>query len=182
MRRTTALLAAALLLTLSGCTGADPAPAAPAPPSAAPPSAAPGAQAPPVASLEIATSNAQDQVVTLRFDVVSLERDGADTRLALRIANLSDEFEYRPGADLSAGAIGDFTLSGVSLIDLTTDLRHLVLTDTAGGCVCSDVGSTTVPAGSAVDVRASYPSPAADEVDIQLGELGIVPAVAVSDR
>lgn len=182
MRHTTALLA--LALTLAACTSAEPTPAG-APPATAPPAAAAtsaGAPADPVASLEVDTTTAEDQVVTVRFDVVTLERDGDTARLAVRLTNLSDEFAYRPLADLAASRVSDFTLSGVSLIDLTADLRHLVLSDSAGGCVCSDLGSVTLEPGSGVDAQASFPAPAADEVDVQLGELGIMAAVPVSDR
>ncbi len=183
MNRTRTLLAATLITTLGACTSAEPAPAAD-PPAAAPAGTATSAPVPaePVASLEIDTTTAMDDVVTVRFDVVSLERDGDTARLAMRITNLSDEFEYRPLADLAASQVSDFTLSGVSLIDLTANLRHLVLTDSAGDCVCSDLGSVTLTSGAGVDAQASFPAPAADEVDIQLGELGILPDAPLADR
>lgn len=138
-----------------------------------------------LASKEFDITNASDETLTVRVDVVSLERASGDVvRMDLRVTNLDDSVEWSPYSTFSARTAGDFTTSGISLIDLANDLRYLVLTDSDDRCLCTTLGGTTISAGESISVQASFPAPPADvaEVDVQLGQLGVMGPVPVSDR
>lgn len=137
----------------------------------------------PVASKEIAVVNSRDEGVALRVDVMSLERGAGDVvRMDLRVTNIDDDAGWTPYSTFSASVTND--LSGVSLVDLANDLRYLVLSDSDGECLCSSMGVLELAPGESVDAQASFPAPPAGvaEVDVHLGDLGVIGPVPLSDR
>lgn len=139
---------------------------------------------PVVASRQVDDTTFEGETVPLVVDVNRLSRSNGRVLLEFSVTNTSDSVTWTVLDDFAEGAVGDFTASGVSLIDLANDLRYLVLVDSEGDCICSEVGGADVAPGQSVSYSASFPAPPADVtlVDVQLGGVVVIADVTIADR
>lgn len=115
--------------------------------------------------------------VPLTIDVLSLERASNDTvLLRFAVTNTSDTLNLPVGNAMGAGVLND-DVSGVSLIDLSQNLRYLVLVDADGGCLCTETETDAelVP-GQRREFEARFPAPPASTttMDVQISPFGTV--------
>ena len=115
--------------------------------------------------------------ISLTIDVVSLERASNDTvLLRFAVTNTSGTLNLPVGNAMGAGVLQN-DVSGVSLIDLSQNLRYLVLVDAEGDCLCTETTTDAelVPDQTRV-FEARFPAPPASTttVDVQVGPFGTV--------
>ncbi len=147
--------------------------------------AAPTPAGDPVASLEVDTATNDGEALAVRIEVDSLARGAQDTvRLDLTITNLSDQFDWKIYGNLGEGN-SDYSVGGISLVDLAGNKRYLVLVDSEGDCVCTQLPSSIegIAAGESRSFQATFPAPPAEVtmVDVQVPGLGVVPEVPLAD-
>lgn len=137
--------------------------------------ATPGA---PIASTEgYGIDKASSADIPLRIDVLSLERASNDTvLLRFALTNTSKTLNLPVGNAMGAGVLQD-DVSGVSLVDLSQNLRYLVLVDADGACLCTETetGAELVPGQQRV-YEAQFPAPPASTttMDAQISPFGTV--------
>lgn len=120
--------------------------------------------------------------IPLLVEISRLERDGDIVRLEFTLTNQSERDSYAPNNSMGA-TLFDYDVSGVSLVDLTNNLRALVLVDDDDDCVCSDTGGLDLGPGASAGFSATLASPSdVAEVDVQFGDYGIMSSVPVTDR
>lgn len=131
----------------------------------------------PLASLDMETSGSKGEAVTLRIDVLSLQRNDDSVLLSFQINNLSDA-DYALFDHLAEEPNDYGTASGVSLVDLDNNKRYLTLIDSEGNCVCTNNNGSieSVNAQTALTMQASFPAPPKDvtSVDVDLRGLGVI--------
>lgn len=115
--------------------------------------------------------------IPLRIDVLALEPASNDTvLLRFAVTNTSETLNLPVGNAMGAGVLQD-DVSGVSLIDLSQNLRYLVLVDDDGNCLCTETETDAqlVP-GQTREFEARFPAPPASTtaVDVQVGPFGTV--------
>lgn len=168
----TADTTAATAATDGGSQGAT---ASTAPGGTGSPEAAPGD---PIATAEgygIDRDSGADVPVTI--DIVSLQRASNDTvLLRFAVTNESPTLNLPVGNTMGAGVLQD-DVSGVSLIDLSQNLRYLVLVDADGTCLCTETQTDAelVP-GQRREFEARFPAPPASTatVDVQISPFATV--------
>lgn len=144
-------------------------------------SATPGS---PIASTEgygIDRDSGADVPVTI--DVLALERASNDTvLLRFAVTNTSQTLNLPVGNTMGAGVLDD-DVSGVSLVDLSQNLRYLVLVDADRNCLCTETETDAelVP-GQRREFEARFPAPpaATTAVDVQINPFGTVHDVPLS--
>jgi hypothetical protein len=119
--------------------------------------------------------------VSVEVDILGLTRRAGDTiKLDFRFINLGDhDFEIW---NFYAENPADLDVSGITLIDLSSDLRYLVMIDEDGQCICTQFErSISIPPGQALEATATFPAPPAttEVVDIQFPVLGVFPDVPI---
>lgn len=115
--------------------------------------------------------------IPLRIDVLALDSASNDTvLLRFAVTNTSETLNLPVGNAMGAGVLQD-DVSGVSLIDLSQNLRYLVLVDEDGNCLCTETETDAelVP-GQTREFEARFPAPPASTtaVDVQVGPFGTV--------
>lgn len=115
--------------------------------------------------------------IPLRIDVLALESASNDTvLLRFAVTNTSETLNLPVGNTMGAGVLQD-DVSGVSLIDLSQNLRYLVLVDEDSNCLCTETQTDAelVP-GQTREFEARFPAPPASTtaVDVQVGPFGTV--------
>ncbi len=137
--------------------------------------ATPGA---PIASTEgYGIDDTSGADIPLRIDIVALEPASNDTvLLRFAVTNTSETLNLPVGNAMGAGVLQD-DVSGVSLIDLSQNLRYLVLVDDDSNCLCTETETNAqlVP-GQTREFEARFPAPPASTtaVDVQVGPFGTV--------
>ncbi len=121
--------------------------------------------------------------VPVTIDVLALERASNDTvLLRFAVTNTSDTLNLPVGNAMGAGVLDD-DVSGVSLVDLSQNLRYLVLVDADRNCLCTETETDAelVP-GQRREFEARFPAPpaATTAVDVQINPFGTVHDVPLS--
>jgi hypothetical protein len=132
----------------------------------------------PIASLDTAGPvTGGDELVALRIDVLSLQRATGDTaQLRFSITNQGTD-AMSLGSNLGEGA-NSYDVSAVSLVDLTNDMRYLVMLDSDDQCLCTQLETSiaTVEPLQSRTFEATFPAPPPEVsiVDVQIAILGTV--------
>lgn len=139
---------------------------------------------PVVATQQVDVTNYQGETIPLVIDLTTADRSNERVEITFTLTNTSDVAEWTiidQFGDGDAGTNDD--MAGVSLIDLTNDLRYLVLIDSEGNCVCSTTFDNVGP-GQSISYQASLTAPPADVtvVDVQLGGVTLFTDVTLTDR
>ena len=161
------LVVPALLLALTGCSGAEPEASAPAGEPAASASGPSESTEPEPEAEPSPTAAPVDQVLAsregtlgtnqARADVITLRRAGELVNLEVVLTNMStgtlvaeDPFE---------AASGDGAVTGITLIDGGASKRYLPAKDSAGNCLCSQPGQLVLPEKGSTVISATYAAP-----------------------
>ena len=161
------LVVPALLLALTGCSGAEPEASAPAGEPAASASG-PSESTEPVPEAEPSPTAAPvDQVLAsregtlgknqARADVITLRRAGELVNLEVVLTNVSDGTLV--AKDLFEAAPGDGAVTGITLIDGGASKRYLPAKDSAGNCLCSQPGLLVLQEQGSTVISATYAAP-----------------------
>lgn len=113
----------------------------------------------PAASQEVLS--AEGETPDVRIEVRELKRgEGGTVTLRLRLVNESGE-TFDASCDMrESGADSCGTFTGAYLLDPTNKKKYLVVRDTAGICVCSNIDG--IESGKKMNLWATYPAPPAD--------------------
>ncbi len=118
--------------------------------------------------------SSEGQIVGSKVVVRELKRDAAGTvTLRFQLVNDGDQKVK------TYGVLGDlFTMDKVTLVDTGNKKRYLVVKDTEGVCVCSELKEDLEP-GTAFNVWAKFPAPPDDVQQISVIVPGFEPVEAV---
>jgi len=185
------LLPALLLPTLlfAGCSGdddtAEDAPGAqdtstPASTSTATPDSDSSASSPAVAATlpdePVATVPGGEPGMVV--EVYALTRSAESVTATMAVTNEALE-PFTLNRQFAASLADDYRVSGITLFDPAGLKRYLVLRDTNGDCLCSDVGNGRLDTGERVSFTATFPAPPQDvdtvTVETPMGALASVP-------
>jgi hypothetical protein len=105
-----------------------------------------------------AAPNDEDVLVPLTLEVTRLVRSGDLVELEVRLVNDSEEGGpiFEPWDTFAASTAGDYTISGLGLVDPDGQRMYLPAWDSADRCVCSgDLLNVDVPPGESYLLTAS---------------------------
>ena len=125
----------------------------------------------PTAAQELA---GEGQTPGSRVVVTGLSRDAGET-ITLRFQLINDG----DGKIKTYGVLGEFFgMSYVNLIDSANKKKYLVVKDTEGKCICSELQDDVVK-GSSFNLWAKFPAPPADVQTITVVIPGFAPVESV---
>ena len=114
------------------------------------------------------------EVVTAKFRIAVPADAGDNFQVSDRLASEEDGFEN-----------GQDRVSGATITDETGGKRYFVLTDSDGGCLCTEniAGDGFIDEGTSVDLYAKFPAPPEDvtEVSFQVPTFQSIDGAQISE-
>jgi len=111
-------------------------------------------------------------------ELYALTRAGESVTATMAVTNEAVE-DFGLARQFAATTEDDYRVSGFSLFDPAGLKRYLVLRDTDGDCLCSDIGNSRLATGERVSFTATFPAPPQDvdtvTVETPMGALTSVP-------
>jgi hypothetical protein len=125
-------------------------------------------------------------LVPLTIEVTRLDRNGELVELSMSVTNNSDAAEFAPydvfNPDFLSTQEIAYDVQGIGLVDQEGRKVYLPVVDSAGICLCSDVGDLRIPAGGTGELHATFGGLPDDVATVDLHVPGFEPLTALEVR
>jgi hypothetical protein len=133
----------------------------------------------------LASRGVQSEGFDLTIDITGLQRQGQTLTLSFRITNTAGEGSFWAMYETLGSESGDYTVSGVTLVDPVNAQRYLVARSGGedGPCACSQsTGDIYLYVGDSAEFFATYaaPPPNVTTMNVEFPQFGAFTDVPIS--